>query len=437
MYADISKPPPPLPSPSLQQLSGGLTLLPPLSRRGTGPGLIILTPPDSTDKSCTITERSPSPLAKWAEESYSVVQIPEESLTSGEVTISQALLVAVQGLEQSGTTAGAEKIGLIAYSPRLWDQVAPVLPQHPAISACVVYIDQADKGSISSCDVPLLRHVVGARQSSRDDQQNVTDYYYPDVKSIKFCSPEHEDFHYNTDSVAHTRNLQFLKPRMNGPFFDLEKIWDEHTYYEFADRSVEHTMSTMVQEPYVNHVPTLTGGIGRAKLTDFYRHNFIFNNSADTELELISRTIGIDRVIDEFIYKFTHDREIDWLLPGIPATHLKAEIPFTAVVNIRGDRLYHEHISWDQGTALRQLRLMPEYLPFDHPHPEGKTGRWEYKVPVTGVDTAQKMRDRNSVQSNQMFEYKIRPSIQEPAAGSIKGLSKEFGVREVEDATKA
>jgi carboxymethylenebutenolidase len=57
----------------------------------------------------------------------------------------------------------------------------------------------------------------------------------------------------------------------------------------------------------------LTGGIGRADLTCFYRDNFIFNNSADTELELISRTIGIDRIVDEFIFKFTHDRVIDWL----------------------------------------------------------------------------------------------------------------------------
>jgi carboxymethylenebutenolidase len=45
---------------------------------------------------------------------------------------------------------------------------------------------------------------------------------------------------------------------MGGPYFDLEEIWEEHTYYEFADRSVEHTMSTMVQEPYVNHVPTVS-----------------------------------------------------------------------------------------------------------------------------------------------------------------------------------
>jgi carboxymethylenebutenolidase len=81
-------------------------------------------------------------------------------------------------------------------------------------------------------------------------------YTYPKVQGAWFAAG-HGDYDYSADSVAHTRNLQFLKPKMNGPFFDLEDIWEEHTYYEFADRSVEHTMSTMVQEPYVNHVPTV------------------------------------------------------------------------------------------------------------------------------------------------------------------------------------
>jgi carboxymethylenebutenolidase len=57
----------------------------------------------------------------------------------------------------------------------------------------------------------------------------------------------------------------------------------------------------------------MTGGIGRERLSAFYRGHFIFNNSADTELELLSRTVGIDRIIDEFIFKFTHDQEIDWM----------------------------------------------------------------------------------------------------------------------------
>jgi carboxymethylenebutenolidase len=57
----------------------------------------------------------------------------------------------------------------------------------------------------------------------------------------------------------------------------------------------------------------MTGGIGRKALTAFYRDHFIFNNPADTHLELVSRTVGVDRVIDEFIFSFTHDKVIDWL----------------------------------------------------------------------------------------------------------------------------
>lgn len=107
-------------------------------------------------------------------------------------------------------------------------------------------------------------------------------------------------------------------------------------------------------------------------------------------------------------------------LPGVPPTHKKAEVPFSAVVNVRGDRLYHEHISWDQGTVLRQLGLLPEYLPFPYALPDdddddGTTGtaapRREYRVPVLGIETARKMRDRNSVPSNGMFQYTVREAV--------------------------
>lgn len=61
---------------------------------------------------------------------------------------------------------------------------------------------------------------------------------------------------------------------------------------------------------------------------------------------------------------------------------------------------------------LRQLGLLPEYLPFPHALPGGRKpapGKsFEYRVPVAGTDTADKMRDRNLVLSNQMFDFKIR-----------------------------
>jgi carboxymethylenebutenolidase len=80
------------------------------------------------------------------------------------------------------------------------------------------------------------------------------------------------------------------------------------------------------------------------------------------------------------------------------------------VVNIRGDRLYHEHISWDQATALRQLGLLPEYLPFPYALPDGKSKgeKLEYKVPTAGVETAKKLMDENAVESNVMFGFEVR-----------------------------
>ncbi len=43
---------------------------------------------------------------------------------------------------------------------------------------------------------------------------------------------------------------------------DLVALWEAHCRYEFESRDVEATMASMVAEPYVNHVPTMTGGVG-------------------------------------------------------------------------------------------------------------------------------------------------------------------------------
>lgn len=384
-----------------EQIGPGISLVNPLTQRGHGPGLIVLVSQSGilSSSSLVIKDGVPAPVMKWAEEGYAVVEVTKSAILED---ASGALQTAASAL------AGAEKcnpkdaVGLIAYHPSLWNEVAASISLVPVVKATVVYADVTSQLAPSS--VPTIHHLAGkpAGKLQRDD--NLTAYDYSSAKAFDFATPFTENFLYNLESVSHTRNLTFLKRRMNGPYFDLEYIWDEHTYWEFENRSVENTMATMVQEPYVNHVPTLTGGVGREKLTAFYRDNFIFKNSADTELELISRSVGIDRIIDEFIFKCTHDSYIDWLVPGVPPTGKKLEIPFTAVVNIRGDRLYHEHIAWDQATVLVQLGLLPEYLPYS----DGSGKKLEYRVPTTGVDTAGKLRDRESVPSNEMFKFMVR-----------------------------
>lgn len=145
-----------------------------------------------------------------------------------------------------------------AYDPALWKLAAPTISDVPEIVAAISYTDP-ENVTLTEASIPTLVHVAGKQPGGTSQPFNSSKtYYYPAVTSSKFATPFTKEFHYNTEAISHTRNLTFLKPKVGGPYFDLEAIWDEHCYYEFADRSVEHTMSTMVQEPYVNHLPTVS-----------------------------------------------------------------------------------------------------------------------------------------------------------------------------------
>jgi carboxymethylenebutenolidase len=139
---------------------------------------------------------------------------------------------------------------------------------------------------------------------------------------------------------------------------DLGAVFDEHVRHEFEDHNVEATMKTMVKEPYVHHVPTLTGGIGYDGVYDFYKNHFVGKMPPDTTISRISRTVGKDRVVDELIVSFTHNMEIDFILPGIPPTGKPVQIPTVVVMKFDGDKIAHEHIYWDQASVLAQIGLI-------------------------------------------------------------------------------
>ena len=50
---------------------------------------------------------------------------------------------------------------------------------------------------------------------------------------------------------------------------NLATVFDKHINCEFEEKDVDATMQTMVKEPYVHHVPILTGGIGYDGVYDF------------------------------------------------------------------------------------------------------------------------------------------------------------------------
>jgi hypothetical protein len=77
---------------------------------------------------------------------------------------------------------------------------------------------------------------------------------------------------------------------------------------------------------YVNHVPVLTGGVGRAKLQECYSNYFIPQLPPDTDFVPVSRTIGPDRLVEEMIVRFTHTIKMDWMLPGVAPTGKRVQL---------------------------------------------------------------------------------------------------------------
>ncbi len=256
---------------------------------------------------------------------------------------------------------------------------------------------------VANLKCPLVLHIAGkdqfcdAKAQARiherlDGNRLVTLCDYPDQNhAFARVGGEHHDA--TMAELADLRSLEFFREQLQGASTGgapaasskFPALWEEHIKYEFETRNYEDTLDTMVPDSYVNHIPTLTGGVGKEQLAEFYSKRFIPQMPPDTEMTPVSRTVGGDRLVDEMIFKFTHTIEMDWMLPGVPPTGKRVEVPLVAIVHFREDKLAHEHIYWDQASVLVQLGLIDPS-----------------NLPVMGVDTANKVLD-NAVPSNALI----------------------------------
>ncbi|MDQ3671998.1 MAG: nuclear transport factor 2 family protein [Actinomycetota bacterium] len=157
---------------------------------------------------------------------------------------------------------------------------------------------------------------------------------------------------------------------------DLGAVFDEHVAAEFVHLDLDATMATMTDDPYVNHVPVMTGGVGRDEVRRFYGRHFIGKWPADIEITPVSRTVGDQQIVDELVLSFTHDIEMDQLLPGIAPTGRQVRLPFCVVVKFEDGKVAHEHIYWDQASLLVQVGLLDLA-----------------ELPVTGAEQAENVLD--------------------------------------------
>jgi carboxymethylenebutenolidase len=227
---------------------------------------------------------------------------------------------------------------------------------------------------------PLMLHVAGVDKYCTPAARERIVAALPDATIHVYPSCEHAfarqgGMHFDAAAaeLANLRTIEFLLRTLMVKPHSLEAIWAEHIQHEFSTRSTEDTLSTMVEDAYVNHIPVLTGGVGKAQLREFYSQHFIPHMPPDTTLTPISRTIGDEQIVDEMIFRFTHTMAMDWMLPGVAPTGRRVEVPLVAIVRLRGDKLAHEHIYWDQASVLVQLGLIDST-----------------NLPVAGVESARK-----------------------------------------------
>jgi carboxymethylenebutenolidase len=151
-------------------------------------------------------------------------------------------------------------------------------------------------------------------------------------------------------------------------------LFEKHVGAELAG-DLDTTMATMSDDPHLNLVPTMAGGVGKDDVRAFYRDHLVGKFfPPDVKMESVSRTIGEDRLVEEIVISFTHTMVIDWLLPGVAPTGKAVEMAVAVVVGFKGDKISHEHIYWDQAGVLVQIGLL---------NPIG--------LPVTGAESARKV----------------------------------------------
>ncbi|HSE16793.1 MAG TPA: dienelactone hydrolase family protein [Pyrinomonadaceae bacterium] len=236
---------------------------------------------------------------------------------------------------------------------------------------------------------PLMLHIGGQDNfcppeaqsqihAALDANPHVTIHDYPEMGHA-FARTGGEHYDAAAAEIANLRTLEFFVSHLAGAGCAsaqqvLSQRWDDHVKYEFATRNTDDTLETMVADSYVNHVPVMTGGVGHEELREFYSKHFIPQMPPDTAMTPVSRTIGVDRIVDEMVFEFTHTSKMDWMLPGVEPTGKHVKVALVVIVHFRDGKLAHEHIYWDQASVLVQLGLIDAS-----------------KLPVAGVESAEKV----------------------------------------------
>ncbi|WP_213803501.1 hypothetical protein [Granulicella sp. dw_53] len=138
----------------------------------------------------------------------------------------------------------------------------------------------------------------------------------------------------------------------------LLEVWQQHVHAEFVLKSAVASLATMSDNPYVLMVPLASGGRGREEVYNYYHDYFLAQLPADMSSIPISQVAGKNILVEEAVYKFTHDRVMDWFIPGVPPTGKLVEVSIVAIITFEGNKIAREHLYWDHASVLAQLGVL-------------------------------------------------------------------------------
>ena len=340
---------------------------------GTGPGIILISDQEVIDagiKACTnlFAEEGYSVLAlgchfsveEIKEASHIFKSLPQTEGNLASIGYGKGALLALQAASLTDFAA------IVAFDLTISDHTEVLLDTVP----CPFFLQFGTKNHPENAVlVNKLKDLISRKDGSR--------VFAFEEGGKGFSIPFRDTYNKLTDGLSHTRSLELIR-RVLGPYYDYAELFANHVYHEFITRDVEETMKTMIDDPYVNHVPTLSGGVGYDMLKRFYKYHFVDQNSGGRERIRVSYTLGPNRLVLENYTKFVHDSVIDRYFPGIAPTGKTVEIATVIIVKFRGDKVCHEHLYWDQGSALKQIGVLDAG-----------------DLPIAGPEAARKVLDEN------------------------------------------
>ncbi|GAA2573132.1 nuclear transport factor 2 family protein [Pseudonocardia hydrocarbonoxydans] len=135
-----------------------------------------------------------------------------------------------------------------------------------------------------------------------------------------------------------------------------------HAAIESGD--LDAALAVVAEDGVLEDVP-VGGPRSGAELRRHLAEDVLPHLPADLGIRRVTRTADIRTLVDQRLVGFTHDRELPWLLPGVAATHRRAEVLAISVVAFRHrthaavtrSLIVSHRTLWDQTGLRTQLGL--------------------------------------------------------------------------------